>query len=301
MSFPIIPGAAASKNKTEDICGDTNGKTTTSLSSYTRKATTAEITGYYQKVATATTRESPFDQPESEFRLSNWIEAEELRIALEATRTVEDLDIEGRALAEQLQPIKVYAATPAETSSPWPSKLGSTSISNRALCLLPIAVRAEIIHFVPQLHPTSRYLLALINMPGSSVSNEDQFDNSTSRLVIESILGRYYYTLEFLDLSIPVNAWVDLYRVKLECKNADSWMVRDHMNRVSRIYHCLQGGVWPACGPFCWRSGRKSCTESHAAWLCTGGQPTSLHTYEYVRPPQHSHHCGIPPELWYYV
>jgi hypothetical protein len=50
---------------------------------------------------------------------STW-EAEELRIALEATRTVEDLDIEGRALAEQLQHIEEYAATPAETLSPWP-------------------------------------------------------------------------------------------------------------------------------------------------------------------------------------
>jgi hypothetical protein len=96
-------------------------------------------------------------------------------------------------------------------------------------------VRSEIAHFVQQLHPTSRYLLALIYMPGSSVTNEDHFDNSTSRLVIEPILGRNYYTVEFLDLSIPVNAWVDLYRVKLECKNADSWMVRDYMDRVSRI------------------------------------------------------------------
>ncbi len=146
------------------------------------------------------------------------MEAEELRIALEATRTVEDLNIEGRALAEQLQPIEEYAATPAENLSPWLSKLGSTSISNRALCLLPIAVRAEIAHVVPQLHPTSRYLLALIYMPGSSVTNEahfdnstsrlvneDHFDNSTSRLVIEPILGRNYYTVKFLDLSIPVN------------------------------------------------------------------------------------------------
>ena len=163
------------------------------------------------------------------------MEAKELRFALEATRTVEDLDIEGRALDEQLQPTEEYVATPAETSSPWPSKLGSTSISNRALCLLPIAVRAEIAHFVPQLHPTSTYLLALIYMPGSSITNEDHYDNSTSRLVIEPILGRNYYTVEFLDLSIPINAWVDLKRVKLECKNADSWMVRDYMDRVSRI------------------------------------------------------------------
>jgi hypothetical protein len=43
------------------------------------------------------------------------MEAEELRIALEATRTVEYYDIEGRALAEQLQHIEEYAASPAET------------------------------------------------------------------------------------------------------------------------------------------------------------------------------------------
>jgi hypothetical protein len=55
------------------------------------------------------------------------------------------------------------------------------------------------------------------------------------RLVIEPIFGRNYYKVEFLDLSIPVNAWVDLYRVKLECKNADSWMVCDYMDRVSHI------------------------------------------------------------------
>ncbi len=97
-------------------------------------------------------------------------------------------------------------------------------------------MRAEIAHFVPQLHPpTSRYLLALIYIPGSLATNEDHFDNTTSRIVIEPILGRNYYTVEFMDLSIPVNAWVDLYRVKLECKNADSWMVRDYMERVSRL------------------------------------------------------------------
>ncbi len=66
----------------------------------------------------------------------------------------------------------------------------SLSFGARALLTNTIAVRAEITHFVPQPHPTSRYLLALICMPGSSITNEDHFKNSTSRLVIETILGR---------------------------------------------------------------------------------------------------------------
>jgi len=52
---------------------------------------------------------------------------------------------------------------------------------------------------------------------------------------MEPILGRNYYTVEFVDLLIPVKAWVDLRQLKLECNNADSWMVRDYMDRVSHI------------------------------------------------------------------
>ncbi len=126
-------------------------------------------------------------------------------------------------------------ASPAEVLSPWRSRLGDTSITNRALCLHAIAVRAELTHFTPQLHPTSRFLLALIYMPGSSVTNEDHYDNATSRLVMEPILGRNYYTVEFVDLFISVNAWVDLKRVKLECNNEDSLMVRDYVDRLSHI------------------------------------------------------------------
>jgi hypothetical protein len=47
-------------------------------------------------------------------------------------------------------------ASPTETLSPWRSKLGAISITNRALCLNAIAVSAEITQFVPTLHPTSR-------------------------------------------------------------------------------------------------------------------------------------------------
>jgi hypothetical protein len=52
---------------------------------------------------------------------------------------------------------------------------------------------------------------------------------------MEPILGRNYYTVDFVDLFISVNAWVNLRQVKLECNNADSWMVRDYMDRLSHI------------------------------------------------------------------
>ena len=85
----------------------------------------------------------------------------------------------------------VQTALPAANNeSPWSRKLQDVSISNRSLCLSENAVRDEITHFVPQLVLSNRYLLALIYMPGSSVTNEDHLDNKTSLLVIEPVLGR---------------------------------------------------------------------------------------------------------------
>jgi hypothetical protein len=52
---------------------------------------------------------------------------------------------------------------------------------------------------------------------------------------MELIFGRNYYTVEFVDRFIAVNVWVDLRKVKLACNNADSWMVRDYMDRLSHI------------------------------------------------------------------
>ncbi len=54
-------------------------------------------------------------------------------------------------------------------------------------------------------------------------------------LVIEPILGKSYYTVEFIGLSIPENKWVDKTQVKRNCKSADSWMVHDYVKRVLRI------------------------------------------------------------------
>ena len=120
--------------------------------------------------------------------------------------------------------------------SPWSTKLNDASMSNRALCLYDRAVRVEITPFVPLLDPSSRHLLALMYMPGSSVSNEDHHDNKTSREVIEPILGKNYYTEEFINLSAPVNDWVDLNRLKKECGNPSSWMVQDFNVRLERIF-----------------------------------------------------------------
>ena len=124
----------------------------------------------------------------------------------------------------------------ANNESPWSRKLQDKWSSNRSLCLSENAVRDEITHFVPMLDPSRRYLLALIYMPGSSVTNEDHLDNKTSLEVIEPILGKNYYTVEFIDLSVPVNGWVDLYRVKRECANPDSWMVQDYNYRLERCF-----------------------------------------------------------------
>ncbi len=123
----------------------------------------------------------------------------------------------------------------ANNESPWSRRLQDISISNRSLCLSE-NVRDEITHFVPMLDLSSRYLLALIYMPGSSVTNEDHLHNKTSLLVIEPVLGRKYCTVEFIGLSVPVNAWVDLYRIRKECGNPDSWMVQDYKDRLERCF-----------------------------------------------------------------
>jgi hypothetical protein len=97
------------------------------------------------------------------------------------------------------------------------------------------AVLTEVTPFVPQLNPMNRYTLALIYMPGKSVLNGCHLDNQTSRFVIEPILGKSYYTVEFIGLSIPDNTWVDKYQVKMNCNSVDSWMVKDYVDRVLRI------------------------------------------------------------------
>jgi hypothetical protein len=62
---------------------------------------------------------------------------------------------------------------------------------------------------------------------------------------LEPILGRNYYTVEFVDLFIPVNAWVDLKRVKFECNNDDSWMVRDYVDRfVWKLFITIFNDQW---------------------------------------------------------
>jgi hypothetical protein len=65
----------------------------------------------------------------------------------------------------------------ANNESPWSRKLQDITISHGSLCLSDNAVRHEITHFAPQLNKSNRYLLALIYMPGSSVTNEDHLDN----------------------------------------------------------------------------------------------------------------------------
>jgi hypothetical protein len=122
----------------------------------------------------------------------------------------------------------------ANNESPWSRKLLDISISNRSLCLSENAVRDEITQFVPQLDPSNRYLLVLIYMPGSSVINEYHLDNKTSLLVIEPVLGRNYFTVEFIGLSVPLNDWFSLYQVRKECRNPDSWMVQDYKDRLER-------------------------------------------------------------------
>ncbi len=152
-------------------------------------------------------------------------------------RSVTIAQSKGQSSKSIVEHFKAHTKINLESAlSPWCSRLGS----NRQLCLTDTAVRDEISHFVTQLNPEDRYTLALIYMPGSSIAMGDHFDNSTSRLVFEPILGRKYFTVEFLDLAIPHNAWVDLTRVRVECKNADSWMVRDYVNRVSNIINYKQ-------------------------------------------------------------
>jgi hypothetical protein len=106
-------------------------------------------------------------------------------------------------------------------------------VSKRSLCLKDTAVLTEVTPFVPQLNPMNRYTLALIYLPENSVLNGCHLDNQTSRLVIEPILGKSYYTVEFIGLSIPDNKWVDKYQVKRNCNSADSWMVQDYVDHVS--------------------------------------------------------------------
>ncbi len=156
---------------------------------------------------------------------------------------------------------------------------------------------AELTHFTPQLQPASRCLLALIYLPGSSVTNEDHYDYATSRLVMEPILGRNYYTMEFVDLFIPVNAWVDLRQVKLECNNADSWMVRDYMDRLSHIIAYKEERGLPV-DLFVGGPDAKAALRAILHGLFhTGGQPVCLRTCETAREHHHSHDCGIPPQL----
>ena len=181
-------------------------------------------------------------------RVHNFLSAGRTATSTKATKTsVNQCTVVGEAKRKPTTPItsffaKVAAitnspaeASPTESVSPWRSRLGDASVTNRALCLHTAAMRAEVTNFTPQQQPMSRYLLALVYLPGSSVTNEDHYDNATSHLVMEPILGRNYFTVEFVGLFIPVNAWVNLRQVKLECNNADSWMVRDYMDRVSHI------------------------------------------------------------------
>jgi hypothetical protein len=42
--------------------------------------------------------------------------------------------------------------------------------------------------------------------------------------------------VEFIGLFVPVNEWVNLYQVKKECGNSDSWMVQDYKDRLERSF-----------------------------------------------------------------
>ncbi len=107
--------------------------------------------------------------------------------------------------------------------------------------------------------------------------------------------------MEFLDLSIPVNEWVDLYRVNLECKNADSWMVRDDMDRLSRINAFKEERGLPVelfvGGP----DAKAALKTMFHGFAQVGSLSVFVRTHPSARPPYHRHRCGLPPELRHYV
>jgi hypothetical protein len=55
-------------------------------------------------------------------------------------------------------------ASPAESVSPWRSRLGDASVTNRALCLHTAAMRAELTHFTPAA-TTDEQIPSCANLP----------------------------------------------------------------------------------------------------------------------------------------